>query len=461
MDLGQAQRLAQLEAQFDEFRSFEQLNNAAVDAKWREILVAQKTADQQGSVERVCATYTKQLDRCDAVIHRLLQWITEGEAQYQFALRAHKRNLEIVSTLANKRLDNQFERFAQNLQSLKDEYNRNRTLALAEYNRHMSEVRDVTNAIEHEYVNKKSQLDDRYRTEKENLQMKSQEAISAMRTHLTEESHRIIEAQKTEHDSFKSKSEGKFQQYHQMHEATKKRLREMKRNEEQILRLAAEISHWRRKIRNNERESQESNDRLRSEKENLSLHFRELKGTMAQFRSIESQKLAEISIAYDEALNVINDKLRLAEKILRYAEMTRKLETEREQLVPFPKSLTETDAEIVRQLQQFKLQFRGDPKYVAESDLFDKFYRRFNKTLLEKMTLQRERGVLKVQNMHLKSMMRKYLGGMGVSSKVISKPNTLFIVNQTTNALVRRWEPRLIPKTDAHLVVAANMLQGY
>jgi hypothetical protein len=461
MDLGREQRIAALQEKFEEFRKFEQLNNTAVDAKWRDILITDKNATQQQSIEKVRAGYTKQLDRCDAVIHRLFQWITDGESQYQFALRAHKHNLELLAALANKRLDNTFDRFSQNLQNIKDEYNANRKAALAEYNRHISEVRDITNAIEHEYEKKRADMENKFRNEKESLQMKSQEAISAMRTHLTEESHRIIEAQKTEHDTFKSKSEGKFQQYHQMHEKTKKRLRDMKRNEEDIIRLAAEISHWRRKIRNNERESRESNDRLRQEKESLSLHFRELKATMAQFRATENRKLAEISVAYDDAIKSMDEKLKLAEKILKYAEMTRKLETEREQVIPFPKSITETDPEILRQIQQFKLQLKGDAKYVAESDLFDRFYRRFNKVLLEKMTLQREREALQQHNTHLKSMMKKYMGGMGISQNLMSKPNTLFIVNQTTNALVRRVEPAPIPKIDANLVIESNHLQGY
>jgi hypothetical protein len=461
MDLGREQRLGSLEARFEEFRKFEQLNNAAVDAKWRDILITETNADQIHSIDKVRANYTKQLDRCDAVIHRLLQWIADGESQYQFALRAHKHNLELLSALANKRLDNTFDRFSASLQTMKEEYNANRGAALAEYNRHMAEVRDITNAIEHEYEKKRVDLDNAFRSEKEQLQMKSQEAISAMRTHLTEESHKIIEAQKTEHDTFKSKSEGKFQQYHSMHELTKKRLLTMKKNEADILRLAAEISHWRRKIKNNERESRESNDRLRQEKESLSLHFRELKATMAQFRANENRKLAEISVAYDDAIKSMDDKLKLAEKILKYAEMTRKLETEREQVIPFPKSLTETDPEILRQIQQFKLQLKGDPKYVAESDLFDRFYRRFNKALLEKLTLQREKEALQQHNGHLKAMMKKYMGGMGIAQTLMSKPNTLFIVNQTTNALVRRMEPSPIPKIDANLVIADNELQGY
>jgi hypothetical protein len=33
---------------------------------------------------------------------------------------------------------------------------------------------------------------------------------------------------------------------------------------------------------------------------------------------------------------------------------------------------------MASQVQQFKLQLKGDPKYVAESDLLDGLYRRVN-----------------------------------------------------------------------------------
>jgi hypothetical protein len=235
----------------------------------------------------------------------------------------------------------------------------------------------------------------------------------------------------------------------------------MKQNEETILKNAAEIAHWRRKIKSNERESKESNDRLRQEKENLSLHFRELKETMAKFRRIEGAKLAEISVAYEDIHTNLTEKLRLAEKILKYAEMTRELETEGEHVIPFPPSIVETDPEIQRQVRQFKIQLRGDSKFVEESDLFDRFYRRFNKAMLEKLALARERASLTQHNQRLKTMLKRYMGGTGISRDLMDRPNTLFIINQETNAPMRRVEQDIIPVVDAKLTVDANKLQGY
>jgi broad specificity phosphatase PhoE len=271
----------------------------------------------------------------------------------------------------------------------------------------------------------------------------------------------VIDASRRAFDAFKQATEGKMQQFNALFERHKQRQKEMKLNEEAILRNAAEIAHWRRKIKNNEKESREANDRLRQEKENLSLHFRELKELMDRFRKIEAGKLAEISVAFEDIHQNLSEKLRLAEKILKYSEMTRELETEREQVIPFPDSIVDTDPEIQRQMSQFKLQLKGDNKFVKESDLFDKFYRRYNKVLLEKLALSRERAALVQHNHRLKAMLKKYMNGTAIGQDLMDHPNTLFIVNQDTNAPLRRVERDLIPVVDAKLTVDAIKLQGY
>ena len=459
MDIEKQNRLNALLAKYQEIKKYEQLNNNAVDDKWRSILCTEKNQQQKDSIQKIRADYTKQLDRCDSVINRLIQWLNDGESQYQFALRAHKRNLELLTALSNKRLDNELDRFNAQLKIVTDEYNTHRKKSLDIYNSHIAEYKDITNAIEHEYSAQKADMDSKFRTEKESLQMKNQEAISALRAHILEETTRVITEIQRRNEKFKEDSDGRMMQFQQMYEKHKKRQKVMKANEEEILKKAAEISHWRRKIKNNARESKEANDRLRTEKENLSQHFRQLKDTMAQFRTNEARKLAEISVAFEDAINNLTEKLKLAERILKYAEMTRKLETEKEQVLPFTKSLCETDPEFVRQMQQFKSQLKGDSKYVAESDMFDKFYRRFNKVLLDKLSLQREREALLQTNNRLKSMLKKYMSGMAVSKDLMNKPNTLFIVNQNTNAPLRKVDQEAIPKIDAQMTLYENNLQ--
>lgn len=461
MDINRQNLSSALLKKFNEYKQFESISNEAVESKWTNIMKNEKLSQQKYQIDVIRVDYIKQLDRYDSIIHRLMQWIDDSETQYQFALRAHKKNLEHIQTLANKRLDTEADRFQTSMETIINEFETNKKKMQDEFNAHVAEVRDIKNAIEHEYNQKKEDIDFKFRTENEELTTKHQDVISALKTHLTDETNKILAKQKQESQQFKEKSNDKLQSFQQMYDKHRKNQILMKKNEALIIKLQSEIAHWRRKIKNNERESREQNDRLRQEKDNLSFHFRDLKEVMAKFRAVEARKLADVSIAFEDAINTLTGKLALAEKILKYAEMTRKLETEREQVMPFPASIVETDPEIQRQMAQFKLQLKGDSKYVGESDMFDKFYRRFNKVLLEKLALQREKEQLLKTNQHLKQMMKNYMEGMAVNGAVMNKPNTLFIVNQRTNAPLRKVDQDNIPVIDAGLTIGANKLQGY
>lgn len=461
LDLEKLHRIDDLQKKFEEFKEFEQINRVAVDNKWRDIQAEEKLHQQKLSIDTIKAGYTKQLDRCDAIIHRLMQWLQEGESQYQFALRSHKHNLELLCNLAMNRLNYENDRFESSLKMIMDEYDTNRDKTLAAYNKHVSEVKDIINAIEFEYAQKNKQMETKFRQEEDSLKMKNQEMMTTLKMHLMSQTDQVINASKTKYEEYKKKTESKMHQFNLMLAKHQERQKAMKFNEELIIRNAAEIAHWRRKIKSNERESKESNDRLRQEKENLSLHFRELKDIMAKFRRNEAAKLAEISVAYEDINNDLNKKLKLAETILKFAEMNRELESEKEQVLPFPTSVVETDPEIQRQMRQFKLQLKGDSKFVEESDLFDKFYRRYNKVLLDKLSLQREKGELWDRNQKLKMMVKKYMAGTAISQDLMESPNTLFIVNQDTNAPMRIIDQEQIPIIEANLTLQANHLQGY
>jgi hypothetical protein len=81
--------------------------------------------------------------------------------------------------------------------------------------------------------------------------------------------------------------------------------------------------------------------------------------------------------------------------------------------------------------------------------------------MLEKLALARERTSLLQHNKRLKTMLKRYMGGTGITKDLTERPNTLFIVNQETNAPFRKIDQDIIPVIDAKLTVDANKLQGY
>jgi hypothetical protein len=73
------------------------------------------------------------------------------------------------------------------------------------------------------------------RAEEDSLKMKNQELISGLKTPLTNETNAVIDASKKAFEVFKQTPEGKMRQFNAMFEKHKKRQKEMKINEQIII----------------------------------------------------------------------------------------------------------------------------------------------------------------------------------------------------------------------------------
>ncbi|NXQ87423.1 DRC2 protein, partial [Nyctibius grandis] len=113
------------------------------------------------------------------------------------------------------------------------------------------------------------------------------------------------------------------------------------------------------------------------------------------------------------------------ERILRLAEMCRRLETEEEKVLPFyPSSLAEGEQ---RDAQRVLEEPPAEPLAQAARDYagLERFWQRFNKVKLEEQALERERAVLGRRNRCLRVLLGQYLAGIAVSQEVLSQLNPL------------------------------------
>ncbi len=82
---------------------------------------------------------------------------------------------------------------------------------------------------------------------------------------------------------------------------------------------------------------------------------------------------------------------------------------------------------------------------MTEYSALDNFWKRYNKALLDKLAIEKERAALTAENEQLKAMLQQYLNGISVSEEVLAADNTLFVVNGRTSAL------RAVPVGDARV----------
>ncbi|NXY26473.1 DRC2 protein, partial [Atrichornis clamosus] len=113
------------------------------------------------------------------------------------------------------------------------------------------------------------------------------------------------------------------------------------------------------------------------------------------------------------------------QRILRLAEMCRRLETEEEKVLPFyPSSLAEREQRDARRVLE---ETPNEPLAQAVQDYvgLERFWQRFNKAKLEEKALEQTRAVLANRNQHLRELLQQYLAGVTLSQKVLRDPQPL------------------------------------
>lgn len=235
-----------------------------------------------------------------------------------------------------------------------------------------------------------------------------------------------------------------------------------------LQRLQDSLAHWKTKLASNQRKCEERNRALKQEKDAIYKHFQELKSRMQKFREREARRLQELTINSQAAIKALADKLSKAERILKLAELTRKLETEREKVLPFYESSVEEEekaaadtADICKSLQTSAA--GKDGQSVEEWDYLNSFFKRYNKVLLDVHAIERERDRLGNENSDLRSILKQYLDGISVNEDVINAPNPLLVINHKTNIVMGSAYPRPVANTiveGAHAVMVGQGARG-
>jgi len=203
-----------------------------------------------------------------------------------------------------------------------------------------------------------------------------------------------------------------------------------------IERLQATLLHWRSKITQNMKDCRERNKTLSAEKDAIANHFLNLKTQMNKFRDGQAKRLSELTKNVDKCKTTLKERSKLAENILKLAELARKLQTEREKVAPFyTNSLAEVadQEEAQQELDAAKSEVEGKDKGIDEWNYLDNFWKRYNKVLLDNLTIEKEHARLQKENQDLQSILKQYIDGISVNEEVMNALNPLMVVNGRIN----------------------------
>ena len=190
------------------------------------------------------------------------------------------------------------------------------------------------------------------------------------------------------------------------------------------------IRNERLKIKQHYAESDKMNQLLETERNIIYKNYQQLKKQMEAFKEREYSKLKQLVVNSGNAIQKLEDYTTLGERILRTAELCRKLETEREKVLPFYESTIPEESippEMKPQFEKLKEKDYGEYSYL------NNFYKRFNKVLLDKLAIQKHKEALERDNTMLKSLLKQYLDGVSLNDDVLKNENPLLVINHKLN----------------------------
>lgn len=456
-------------------------NRLKIQNQWRKIMRLAKVESLRRDIEIMSQNHERDVDRKDAIIQMLDRDLEEAEDQYQMALRAHLHNMDRMIDLHDGRLLALEQEFEKELQALEKEFKDEGARVMAQHASETCELQDIMAAVEAQEEERESEARQEHEQLREEIRNKNLEEINVLRITLDTQIEDLEQHFETAHIHYLQNTDQRTSDFkiltgkdHELSEDIEVKIRKIER-------LQGSLQHWRTKIAQNVKESAERNKLLMGERNAIQAHFHRLRGRMNRFRDAQSRHLNDLVQSATTAKGRLEAQLEQAERIIKLAELARKLETEAEKVVPYyasphtdevvlaasaamekeragqgldtdnlgksatgkggdPTSLAmnldgDEEGEIDAHLQACSVTQDGRP--VGRWSHLDNFHKKFNKVLLDKLAIEREQARLEQENAELQSIVKEYLDGISVNDAVLSSANPLVVVNGRVN-LTRR-----------------------
>eukprot|EP01032_Pedospumella_encystans_P009839 gene9839-11552_t len=472
---------AELRRRMEDEAKISRVNSLKIVNQWRKIMRIAKAEALKKDIEILSQNHERDVDRKDAILQMLDRDLEEAEDQYQMALRTHLVNLDTLIKLHDSRLYALERNFHQELRTLQADFNKEKAIIVGKFKQEKKELAAVIEAIELEEEGRNNDTKHQFEQLREEIRNKNLEEINMLRISLDAQIEDLEQLFETAHLNYLQQT---AQRTHDFKELTHKDQIldvDINQKKKKIDNLQATIKHWRSKMRVLNRETEERNRLLQEEKHSIQKHYQQLKHRIKLYRSSQNQRLLHLSQSANSCKKVLNDKLEVARRVIQLNELSRKMETVQEQVLPFegPQGINE-DVQFKGPEVPTEQEAAHSPSHHAESpshhkkhnkhhnanmpaphqsstwqadnttpvmppDRLANFYRRYNKILLDNVAISKEKERLSLENAQLQDLIQQYIQGTQLSDETLANDNPLFVVNGRANLNfeppVRRLRP--------------------
>lgn len=434
------------------------LNRAKLQNQWRVLMRQAKAEELRKDIQILSQTFERVIDRKDSIIKSLSKDIEEAEEQYQIALRSHLQNIDSLIDFQAKRIRSLEEEFKNELQVLEKEFETERQLMLCRHDQEMRELSDITLAMEIRFNERESEALQEFQSLMDEIKNKNLEETHALRVQREGLLDELWDEFQKETQKYKDSTEDRKMRFEALKKKDEGSSRLIAKQMKRLKKLQDNISELKSKMATNSREHEAKMKQIKEDREMILTHFHELKEEMTKSRDDERAKLTTLTMQSNEALQTLEKKKEKCERIMKLAEMCRKLETEEEKVLPFyATSLTpEEETQVAAQADEPCSEEIAE--IIHQYKPLDTFWKRYNKALIDKLALDQEKEAYVQENNKLKLLLKQYLEGISVSQEVLDKANPLMIINQQPiHKTTPVTDPRVQQAPNHTLIEAAHI----
>lgn len=271
--------------------------------------------------------------------------LEEAEDQFGMALRSHLQNMDKLIDLQDARLLALEQEFEAELSTLESEFDRERRQIVSQHGSEVAELNDIMAAIDAEEQEREAEARQDHEQLREEIRNKNLEEINVLRITLDTQIEDLEQAFENAHWHYLHHTDQRTTEFKNLTRKDQELSKEIEQKIRKIDRLQSSLQTWRMKISQNVKECAQRNSSLMEEKNGIQAHFQNLKSRMNKFRATQKSRLNELTRNANASKNILKDKCELAERILKLAELGRKMETEQEKVTPFYVSSVEGEIE--------------------------------------------------------------------------------------------------------------------
>jgi len=445
---------ARLRRQLEMEQKYGRMNQMKIQNQWRKIMRIAKVQSLRSHIDIIKQSHERDVDRKDAILQMLDRDTEEAEEQYQMALRSHLQNIDRLLELQDSRLSGLEIQFTKELNEIDLEFSKEREYIDQAHERERDQLLEIIDAVLAEEAEREVESKQEFDQMREEIRNKNLEDINVLRITLEGKIEELERRFENAHMNYLQNTDKRTQDFKYLTRKDQELRKDIEHKIRKIERLQSAKNHWMTKINQNEKECKERNSHLQDEKNTIVAHFQQLKQKMNQFRAVQKKRLALLTVDARNAKKTLTSKQELAQRILTLAELARKLESEQEKVLPF--KIDEAVAKKMEQQQADEKAQRaatsdgappvegyvatavvggegGEGTPVEEWNYLDNFYKKYNKVLMDKMTIEREQQRLQQENADLQAILKQYLDGISVTEDVMNSSNPLLVVNGKVN----------------------------